>query len=90
MATSAETTGKTTELDATDDGGKLSDCKTDAESTAGISLGIEISMADGGVDGWACCWALLGGVDGESCELADLDVFFVFLAALLEEEVPWS
>ena len=29
MATSAETTGKTTELDATDDGGKLSGCKTD-------------------------------------------------------------
>ena len=90
MATSAETTGKTTELDATDDGGKLFDGKTDAGLTVGISLGMEISMADGGVDGWACCWALLGGIGGESGELADLDVFFVFLAALLEEEVPWS
>ena len=66
MATSAETTGKTTELDATDDDGKLSGCKFDAGLTARLSIGIDISIADGGVDGWDGCWALLGGVGGES------------------------
>ena len=66
MATSAETTGKTTELDATEVDGPLSCCEIDAGLTAGLSIGIDISIADGGVDGWDGCWALLGGVGGES------------------------